>query len=258
MIKRNNAHHYSLLVVLIATVLVCGLTNAAGRNISRGPSDRTETLCHIPPGNPDNAHTIVVSQWAVAAHLGHGDTMGECPEECVGPPAPVAKTGQTDCWGQNGRPRECSGTDQDGAHQKGVPSPDPRFSDNGNGTVTDNLTGLVWLQDPFCMGQELWWYALAASNNLADGTCGLTDGSEAGDWRLPNINELRSLIDHGTSNPALTEGHPFSGVRVGRYWSSTSDSGNPVLAWWVGLRTGTTNSLSKSDPNAVWPVRGGQ
>ena len=35
-------------------------------------------ICHIPPGNPDNAHTIVVSQNAVPAHLAHGDTLGPC------------------------------------------------------------------------------------------------------------------------------------------------------------------------------------
>jgi hypothetical protein len=36
------------------------------------------TICHIPPGNPGNAHTITVSENAVDAHLAHGDTLGEC------------------------------------------------------------------------------------------------------------------------------------------------------------------------------------
>ncbi len=45
------------------------------------------TICHIPPGNPDNAHTITISVDALPAHLAHGDTIGECPtpsftEEC--------------------------------------------------------------------------------------------------------------------------------------------------------------------------------
>ena len=37
-------------------------------------------ICHVPPGNPGNAHTISVSQSAVAAHLAHGDSLGAC--EC--------------------------------------------------------------------------------------------------------------------------------------------------------------------------------
>jgi hypothetical protein len=39
------------------------------------------TICHIPPGNPDNAHTIRVSEYAVDAHLDHGDYKGECKEK---------------------------------------------------------------------------------------------------------------------------------------------------------------------------------
>jgi hypothetical protein len=39
-------------------------------------------VCHIPPGNPDNFHTITVSQNAVQAHLGHGDLAGACFSNC--------------------------------------------------------------------------------------------------------------------------------------------------------------------------------
>jgi hypothetical protein len=43
-----------------------------------GNDDGKVTLCHIPPGNPENAHTIRVSENAVPAHLANGDTLGEC------------------------------------------------------------------------------------------------------------------------------------------------------------------------------------
>jgi hypothetical protein len=44
-----------------------------------------QAVCHIPPGNPDNPQTIVVSESAVPTHLEHGDTLGPCPED-GGPP----------------------------------------------------------------------------------------------------------------------------------------------------------------------------
>lgn len=67
-----------------------------------------------------------------------------------------------------------------------------------------------------------WQIALDAANTLMDGACGLSDGSVAGDWRLPNMNELKSLVDYMNVGPALTPGHPFVDVNtlyvVGRYY----------------------------------------
>ncbi len=58
-----------------------------------------------------------------------------------GPPAPVPKTGQVTTYAVG----------DDGDHMAGIAAPSPRFTDNGNGTVTDNLTGLVWLKDGNCI-----------------------------------------------------------------------------------------------------------
>ena len=91
----------------------------------------------------------------------------------------------------------------DGDLQKGVQFPVPRFTDNGDGTVTDNLTNLVWLKNARCIEAILWYGAIEFSNNLKNGDCGLSDGSVAGDWRLPNRNELLSLIDVEIDNPQL-------------------------------------------------------
>ena len=52
---------------------------------SGSQGDHKQAVCHVPPGNPDNAHTIVVDDSAVPTHLDHGDTLGPCPEE-PGPP----------------------------------------------------------------------------------------------------------------------------------------------------------------------------
>ena len=59
----------------------------------------------------------------------------------------LPKTGQTTCWDTIGNVIPCPGTGQDGEIQAGVAWPSPRFNDNGNGTVTDKLTGLMWTQN---------------------------------------------------------------------------------------------------------------
>jgi len=185
----------------------------------------------------------------------------------------VPKTGQTGCWNVSGETITCSGTGQDGDHQKGItPSMEPssetpytapswtgeRFTDNNDGTVTDNLTGLVWLENANCFGVSNWSDALSDCNSLADGSCGLTDGSTAGDWRLPNINELHSLIDSGESNPALPDGHPFTSVQIWYYWSSTTVVSGTSNAWYVYPGDGFVTSAPKNSAVCyVWPVRGG-
>ena len=149
----------------------------------------------------------------------------------------------------------------------GVPWPEPRFTDNGDGTITDHLTGLVWLKYANCFGTRSWSDALSDSNTLDSGSCGLADGSLAGDWRLPNRKELFSLIDYSRSNPALPTDHPFINVLTSDYWSSStvsSLSGGGRYAWRVCMSTGyIQHSHNKgSTPSypsryAVWPVRDG-
>jgi hypothetical protein len=124
----------------------------------------------------------------------------------------LAKMGQTTCHDASGFVISCAGTGQDGETQNGIDWPDPRFTDNGNGTVTDHLTGLIWLKDLDCFGDRLWSEALTDAVGLADGTCGLTDGSSIGDWRLPNGREILSAVSFETPDPALPVGHPFASV----------------------------------------------
>ena len=109
----------------------------------------------------------------------------------------------------------------DPSANKGVPWPNPRFTDNTDGTVTDSLTGLVWMKNAGCFAASNWAEALTYANQLSSGQCGLTDGSVAGQWRMPNINELESLVDISRSSPALSAGYPFTNV-ANSYWSSTS------------------------------------
>ena len=145
----------------------------------------------------------------------------------------------------------------------------PRFTDNGDGTVTDNDSGLIWLQDAFCSilnnaGSGLNFYdAASAVSNLASGQCGLSDSSVPGDWRLGTFKEWSSFVCIDFSDPALCstsgheqwqEGDPFNNVMSSGYWSNERD---PAESWHVNLENGFTGDTMKGNNVYVWPVRGG-
>jgi hypothetical protein len=124
---------------------------------------------------------------------------------------------------------------------------------------------LIWLQDASCDGVMAWSNALDHANELYDGCsgcggddedCGLNDDSSAGDWRLPNIKELQSLIDFGEFNPVLPSGRPFTNVLSASYWSSTTNANDTLTAWRVNMSDGSAVIDDKSSGNYnVWPVR---
>ena len=186
-------------------------------------------------------------------HFGRSAFKEPCPSDG---PAPVEKTWQTIAFA-NG---------DDGFHQKGVAYPLPRFTDNGDGTVKDNLTGLIWLKNADCYGTTTWFNSLLICNALANGSCGLTDDSNAGDWRLANMTELLSLIHWKYHTPAIpdtsgndqwSEGNPFINIQSSHYWTSTT---HPILtqrARCVNLADGNITGLNKVDFKYFWPVRGG-
>jgi hypothetical protein len=141
--------------------------------------------------------------------------------------------------------------------------PEPRFIDNKNGTVTDSLTGLIWLKNTQCFGRTDWEGAQRAAESLRDGDCGpdpaliLSDGSSAGDWRLPTMKELCALIDYSRRNPALPPDQLFSNFPPGYYWSATVLDHHPAMAWIVYFESGTTcYDDIKNHAGHIWPVRG--
>jgi len=267
------------ILAIIAAAAIAGSldqTNSPGNAAGR-MSTLTEIYNCLNTGNCVSKSTGGFAEPGVGPTAGTGHTLDEIMNLAKqrATQAAVPKSGQTGCWDAGGTSVACAGTGQDGDKLKGVASPSPRFTantdNNGdgdctdagescNGTVTDNLTGLIWLKDANCatVSPKIWADALTSCNSLASGVCGLTDGSTAGQWRLPNRRELLSLIDDQKVNPALPTGHPFLSVQSDYYWSATTYAGNPSDAWFVYLVDGGVFAGVKTGTFYVWPVRGGQ
>ena len=156
---------------------------------------------------------------------------------CATPgPAGLPDTGQTKCYDAAGAELPCDSATcrgQDGSYATGCPS-EGRFVDNGDGTVTDNCTGLMWQKDTGNRGNPLHWCdALAYCEVLSLG------GHD--DWRLPNVRELQSIVDYGRTSPSI---NPVFGALSSSYWSSTSLAGIPVYAWHVSFQVGIVGFIS--------------
>jgi len=168
--------------------------------------------------------------------------------------APLAKTGQTTSYAAG----------DDGYLQSGQAWPTPRFSDNGNQTVTDNLTGIIWAKSANAPGPAACGPAATKTwqGALNYVKC-LNDNNYLGynDWFLPNRKELLSLINIQQTNPGswLTS-QGFTGVQAtyeSYYWTSTTYAIEPVKAFTVDMYWGNATAIyaTKSNSYHVWPVR---
>jgi hypothetical protein len=133
-------------------------------------------------------------------------------------------------------------------------NPDPpcfdnakRYVDCGNGTVTDTVTGLIWLRDAGCLGSLNWAAANQAAASLQDGQCGLTDRSKPGDWRLPTNAEWRATVDAARNHPLLSCRDPVLTNDDGSacFWDGSGSSFSNVLpTGGLGFWSSTTHSQS--------------
>jgi hypothetical protein len=161
----------------------------------------------------------------------------------------------------------------DGGVQSGVRLTYPRWIDNGDGTTTDTVTGLVWMQQANAI--DLPWTeavaAVAAVNGLANNPYGLTDGSTPGSWRMPTRNEMQSLADRQQPNHAdyfnnafkYADGSlyqaapftPFTFMSEQFYWTSTTDAADTAQAWTVYSCDFGVYNTPKANPGYTLAVR---
>jgi hypothetical protein len=162
-------------------------------------------------------------------------------DQCCGG---VPKTGQIESYYPG----------DDGDLQTGASWPVYRFTDNGDGTITDHLSHLMWTKDAQQIPGTMDWYnAIDACNGLVF--------ADYDDWRLPNAKELLSLIDYGQDQPVLPIDHPFINVMPGDHywwcWTSTKQIYHSNYANVVGLGHGEIGGAGRGYAQWVWAVRGG-
>ncbi|WP_152421470.1 DUF1566 domain-containing protein [Desulfocurvibacter africanus] len=174
----------------------------------------------------------------------------------------------------------------DGTYQAGTDFPSIRFCDNNDGTMTDNMTGLMWVKNAnaigtlhqsfdtfgivdwvnliFCTagdGAVTWQEALTFVAGLNNGTykCGVTP--DYSDWRLPTINELETLINYQIRPQTWLTSQGFSNIPTinsSRYWSSTTFAPNTSWVLMADFSNQACVTLTSKDYCMVnvWPVRG--
>lgn len=120
------------------------------------------------------------------------------------------------------------------------------FTNNGNGTITDNLTNLIWQQ--VVSNDSLTW---EAALGYAD-TLSLAGYS---DWRLPNIKEIESINDEKIYNPSINTSF-FSNIGIKNFWSSTTLPNQTTKAWYLDTHFGITTYQTKLTKLSVLLVRG--
>ncbi|MBI5503427.1 MAG: DUF1566 domain-containing protein [Deltaproteobacteria bacterium] len=165
------------------------------------------------------------------------------------------KTGQSACYDAAGAGISCIGSGQDGEYQYGVAR---AFTDNGDGTITDHATGLMWekLADDGGVHDvdNVYTWPEAFSAKIATLNSALFAGFS--DWRVPNLAELQTLPNFAAWNPAAfapfhTACSPGCGVtacsctRALPFWTSTSFAEIPGLAWAHSAAEGATFPSAK-------------
>jgi hypothetical protein len=192
---------------------------------------------------------------------------------CVPGGGAFPTTGQTTCWNSEGAVIACAGTGQDGDIRAGATL---SYTDNGDGTITDNNTRLMWEKKSLDGNTTTnihhrdrmytWANAFAeyiAGLNAGGGFAGYTD------WRLPNAKELQTIMNHEIANPSVSSEFNNSCVAgctvltcsctppSAFYWSSTTSAGSPSDAWGVHFSVWNVVMFGKSNPAFVRAVRGG-
>jgi len=224
------------------------------------------TLSWAACGDLDNSGAVVATDALLALRRAVGQSVTLV--------CPLGETGQTTVFGPG----------SDGDVRAGAPL---SYTDNGDGTITDNNTGLMWEKkdDSGGIHDKDNTYTWTAGGNNMDGTMvtvfldTLNDVAGGGancfaghcDWRIPNLRELLSIVHYGALSPSVDPAFHQAATCTGCtdvtlascsctassfYWPSSTTGFNPGKVWEVGFGNGGMSNDFKGFPNPVRAVRG--
>lgn len=156
------------------------------------------------------------------------------------------------------------------------------YTDNGNGTFTDNVTKLMWekktdggihdVDDTYTWSTGTFpdgtlWDFLDTLNNTCEGEGDPCEsnkdcpkGSKCGfagyrDWCIPNVKKLQSIVDYSMNDPASSVPGSIAQPDESFYWSSTTRAGTPSIVWFVYFLDGTVSTSGKDSAFFARAVR---
>jgi hypothetical protein len=130
------------------------------------------------------------------------------------------------------------------------------YTSHGDGTVTDNVTGLMWQQTLPTIAADGGTAARLFTWDQAQAYCPILGLGGHDDWRLPSQTELLSIVDYTIATPGPTiDLGAFPGTPANFFWSSTPVVGSSTLAWGVDFATGGVNNGLTSSTVDVRCVR---
>ena len=157
----------------------------------------------------------------------------------------LKKTGQTKSYDQEGNEVTDGSVKDDGYYRMGVA---PSYSrDDAKEIVTDHVTGLMWQDDADAANVIKNW-------DDAKAYCEALTLGGYGDWRLPTIEELETIVDYGRYDPAIDS--VFAHVTSDYYWSSTTNANYMCYGWVVHFNYGLSRNSTKDNGLHVRCVRG--
>lgn len=150
----------------------------------------------------------------------------------------------------------------DGDYQKGLTLTRPivkgavgntRFVINGDGTITDSATGLMWIRAPQTAPGAPFNGKMSWANAIIN--CEALTYAGHNDWRLPNVKEMVSILDFENATPPVDGGIFTDYEPAQTYWTSTTDRGTPTRAWRISAGSGYVYWAAKTSIYYAFPVR---